>query len=332
MKALFSLFFLSFACSAFSQKIDSLTGGRQVSLRGLSVVSDSIIWASGSSGTVARSVNGGKTFVWLTVKGYETRDFRDIEAFDENTAVISGIAEPAVILKTKDGGQTWTTVFEDTTKGMFLDAMDFNGRDGVVVGDPVDGKAFIAMTSDAGDHWRTVADDRYELQKDEAFFASSGTNVILMRSGKKAPFPVLVTGGSQSRFFGLGYPVMLPLVNGKNTTGANSIACFNQQNCVVVGGDFTNVPDTTGNCVLTTDGGNSWHKPVTPPHGYKSCVVFLSKTKLIASGTSGVDLSTDGGRNWSAVSPESYHVCQKAKNGTAVFLAGSKGRIAKLVE
>jgi photosystem II stability/assembly factor-like uncharacterized protein len=95
-------------------------------MRGLSVVTDEIIWASGTGGNVARSTNGGDSFTWIKVPGYEKMDFRDIEAFDSNTAVIMGITEPAVILKTKDGGQTWKKVFEDTTKGAFIDAMDFN--------------------------------------------------------------------------------------------------------------------------------------------------------------------------------------------------------------
>src|SRR3954452_20433612 len=110
------LFFLTFFIfHANSQKliINILDSGRKTSLRGLSVVDDDIAWASGSNGTVARSTNGGKTFEWLTVQGYEQRDFRDVEAFDANTAVIMAIAEPAFILKTKDGGITWKKVFED---------------------------------------------------------------------------------------------------------------------------------------------------------------------------------------------------------------------------
>src|SRR6476469_5942863 len=118
--------------------INILDSGKRTSLRGLSVVDDNIVWASGSNGTVARSTNGGKTFEWLTVQGYEQRDLRDIEAFDANTALIMAVAEPAIILKTKDGGKTWKKVFEDTTKGMFLDAMDFaEDRFGTVVGDPI---------------------------------------------------------------------------------------------------------------------------------------------------------------------------------------------------
>src|SRR5579875_2921045 len=110
----FILFLLSFF--SHSQTVNILTSGNKTSLRGLSVVNDNVLWASGSNGTVARSVDGGKTFQWLTVKGFEQRDFRDIEAFDDNSAIIMAIAEPAIILKTKDGGKTWKRMFEDTTK------------------------------------------------------------------------------------------------------------------------------------------------------------------------------------------------------------------------
>ena len=45
-----------------------------------------------------------------------------------------GISEPAYILKTNDGGETWKLVYENKTKGMFLDAMEFwNEQAGIVV-------------------------------------------------------------------------------------------------------------------------------------------------------------------------------------------------------
>ena len=82
----------------------------------------------------------------MTVNGFEKSDFRDIEAFDGNTALIMAVGEPAYILKTNDGGENWKVVYENKTKGMFLDAMDFaNNREGIVIGDPINGKIFIAM-------------------------------------------------------------------------------------------------------------------------------------------------------------------------------------------
>ncbi|HMO79244.1 MAG TPA: hypothetical protein PKD24_00495 [Pyrinomonadaceae bacterium] len=52
------------------------------SFRGLSIVSEKVIWASGTGGTVIKTKDGGKTWNVITVPGAEKLDFRDIEAFD----------------------------------------------------------------------------------------------------------------------------------------------------------------------------------------------------------------------------------------------------------
>src|SRR5436190_19385418 len=109
---------ISLISIAAGQKIEVVASGKTTSLRGLSVVDDNVIWASGSNGQDARSIDGGKTFEWMTVTGYDQRDFRDIEAFNANTALVMAVSEPAVILKTKDGGKTWKQVFGDSRKGM----------------------------------------------------------------------------------------------------------------------------------------------------------------------------------------------------------------------
>jgi len=43
-----------------------------------------------------------------------------------------------------------------------------------------------------------------------------------------------------------------------------------------------------------------------------------------------VDVSADGGLHWQLVTKLGFHVCRKAKKGNSVFLAGARGRIAKL--
>ncbi len=322
-----------FVSPAFSQQpvISFLDSGHKTSLRGLSVVTDEIVWASGSNGSVARSTNGGKTFVWHTIPGYEQRDFRDIEAFDSNTAIIMAVADPAVILKTRNGGRNWYKVFEDTTKGVFLDAMDFDadGINGIVTGDPLPNQRdlYFALTSNRGETWQIATGNStmFQTAPGEAMFASSGTNIRYPTA--------IVTGGSNSRLFYNGTH-KLPIIQGKESTGANSIAVNDKAtNAVIVGGDFSKDGDAINNCVLVKlQYRPKFSVPQTPPHGYRSCVEYITKVKLITCGTTGVDISNDGGENWQLISGESFHVCRKAKKGDAVFLAGRGGRIAKLIE
>jgi len=192
--------------SSHAQTIQILTSGTKTSIRGLSVVNDDILWASGSNGFVERSTDGGKTFNWITVKGYEQRDFRDIEAFDSNTAIIMAVAEPAIILKTTDAGGTWKKVFEDSTKGMFLDAMDFLGNVGFVVGDPINGKLFRATTIDKGDTWERLKSQEVSLAAGEAMFAASGTNIKIGFSASYDPFyyNIIITGGKKQELIQVG--------------------------------------------------------------------------------------------------------------------------------
>ncbi len=329
MKNIFLL--LSLVCSNIhAQQIKILNTGTKTSLRGLSVVNDKIIWVSGSNGMIGRSIDSGNTWKWVQVKGFEKTDFRDIEAFDENIAVIMGVDAPAYILRTIDGGQTWKLVFENKTKGMFLDAMEFwNIQSGIVIGDPVDGRFFIARTFNGGDTWQNIPEENYPVaDSGEACFAASGTNI--RKFGNDAA--CFVTGGLHSRLFIKDKIIELPILQGKETTGANSVAIKNKKIFIVVGGDF-NTPDSTyKNCVISNGVGKTWTYPITPPHGYRSCVEYLDKKQWITCGINGVDISNDDGYTWKWISKENFNVCRKAKDGKSVFFAGGKGLIGKMSE
>ncbi len=315
-----------------AQQIEILTKGIATSIRGLSVVDDQVVWISGSNGKVGKSLDGGVSWKWIVVKDFEKRDFRDIEAFNKDTAIIMAIAEPANILKTTDGGDTWKIVYENRSVGMFLDAMEFfNNRNGIVIGDPVNGKFFIARTTDQGETWKKIAPNIPTADSGEACFASSGTNVRKLYNEEFC----LISGGSKSHYITSGSSVKLPIIQGKGSTGANSIAVWTpgkkiHQYMVVVGGDYTKDTIKTNNCFISKDAGKTWLAPVVLPHGYRSCVEFLNQKQLITCGTSGVDISTDSGMNWELISNESFHVCRKAKKGSAVYLAGSNGKVGKL--
>ena len=318
-----------FTVSSFAQTIKILNSGDKISLRGLSVVDDKVVWVSGSTGKVGRSVDGGNTWKWFTVKGFEKNDFRDIEAFSETTAIIMAVAEPAYILKTIDGGESWKVVYENKTKGMFLDAMEFpNQKSGVAIGDPIKGIFFMTMTNDGGNTWKDV-EQKYCPVADsgEACFASSGTNIRMISGGNFC----FVSGGTHSNLITGFRRIHLPVIQGKESTGANSIAIKDDYTFIVVGGDFANKDSVNDNCVFTYDGGTRWSHPSISPHGYRSCVEYLSGNSWISCGLNGVDVSTDNGKTWKLISKESFHACRKAKNGKAVFLSGNNGNIGVLV-
>lgn len=316
-------------------KLEIIHAGMKTSLRGLSVVNDNVVWVSGSNGVVGKSTNGGKNWKWMIVKGFEKKDFRDIEAFDASTAIIMAIAEPAYILKTTDGGESWKTVYENNTKGMFLDAMDFRDvMNGVVIGDPIDGHFFIAKTSDGGESWKELPKEQRPLaDSGEACFASSGTNIRYLYNRSV----VFISGGKNSRLFYDYSPVETPLTKGKETAGGNSVAVYDNKgnakakNIFIAGGDFTKDTARENNGFYTTNSGKKWLRPATSPNGYRSCVEYLDKKNLVSCGLNGVDYSFDGGKNWHPVSKESFHACRMAKLGGHVYLSGNNGKIGKLV-
>jgi photosystem II stability/assembly factor-like uncharacterized protein len=318
-----------------SPTIEMLTSGTNTSLRGLSVVNDNVVWVSGSNGTVGRTTNGGKNWKWFTVKGFEKKEFRDVEGFDGATAVIMAIGEPSYILKTSDGGESWRVVYENKNKGMFLDAMEFwNEQSGIVIGDPVDGRFFIARTFDGGSEWHEIPfENRPAADTGEACFAASGTNIRALDRDEA----VFVSGGSKSRMFTRNAKIELPIIQGTESTGANSISVYDDdkrkggKRMIVVGGDFKIDSSSIKNCFLTSDHGKSWYAPKVPPHGYRSCVEFLSKQDILTCGLNGVDYSSDSGKTFDLISHEGFHVCRIAKYGPSIFLAGNNGRVAKVV-
>ena len=124
-------------------------------LRGVSAVSASILWASGTHGTYLRTVDGGITWVAAQIAGAETLDFRDVEAFSANEAYLlaAGPGEQSRIYKTTDGGKTWDLQFTNREPKGFYDCMAFwDHTHGIALGDPLDGQFEMIATDDGGSH------------------------------------------------------------------------------------------------------------------------------------------------------------------------------------
>jgi len=320
----------SFAQNSGNNSIKILTQKKGISIRGLAVPNQNTIWASGSKGSIAKSVNGGSDFEWMQVKGYETRDFRSIHAWNDKEAIIVAIAAPAIILKTKDGGISWYKVYENADTLMFLDAIHFkNASNGLVVGDPISNHIFLLSTIDKGENWNEIPSSYFKtpLEKGEAFFASSGSNIA---QNSKDDF--LVSGGLRSRLWINGEAIDIPILQGGTSTGANSMAISpSGYDIMIVGGDFMKDTSRVQNVVGLKQSirKSSWviEKSIGHPNGYRSGVVYISNSILISCGSSGVDISKNKGKSWDLISTESFHVVRKQPNTKSVFLAGGGGRI-----
>lgn len=326
---------LAFSKTARAQyfKTSTLDSGKNTSIRGLSVVNNNIAWLSGSNGWVAKTTDGNY-FEWQQLKGFEKIDFRDIEAFSKNEAIIVSAGSPAYILKTFDGGKSWKTVYQNNDAEIFLDGMDFwNKKEGIIFGDAIDSLMQILTTKDAGDTWQNISvKANIKLAKGEGGFAASGTSI---RTYKNNVY--IATGGLKSKLYvsannGIIWKNYdLPILHGKPSQGCFSLA-VNKNNIFITGGDYLKDQSSTDNFFYADFQDWKWQKTKVSPLGYKSCIEIIGANKLITTGTSGTDYSLDNGLTFMELNKESFNVCKKAKKGNLILMAGAKGKIVKVVD
>lgn len=306
--------------------------GTDASFRSIHALSNKVVWAGGSKGTVLRTLNAGITWQVIQVKGAEKLDFRDIYGVNPKTAYImsAGNAEEgaAKIFKTTDGGTTWNVVFELTEKGVFFDSMDFwNENEGILIGDPIDNKPFIIRTFDGGKTWNRIDKEKLPNKLEgEASFASSGTCVVTHPSGK-------AWLNTQSRVFftpdkGETWQVFQTPFKQGTTSGIFGLHFWNENQGIAVGGDYKNDKEKTNNVAITHDAGKTWEfLQDATPDGLKESGWMLPNNNLLLVGTSGTSLLDEDGTAWKAVDSESFHAISCYKN--ACWAIGGKGNIAK---
>ena len=111
----------------------------------------------------------------VSVPDAEKLDFRDLHAFDSETAVLLTAGQPARVYRTDNGGSTWALQFEHPNKESFFDAISFfDNQHGIAMSDPVDDRVLLIETLDGGKIWKELAAQRRPLkERGEAGFASS---------------------------------------------------------------------------------------------------------------------------------------------------------------
>jgi photosystem II stability/assembly factor-like uncharacterized protein len=257
-------------------------------MRGVSAVSDKVVWASGTNGTYLETTDGGATWRVAVVPSAEELDFRDVQGIDARRAYLlsSGPGDKSRIYriyKTIDAGTLAELQITNPDPSGFWDAIAFwDAQHGIVLGDPVDGKFVILVTEDGGAHWQRKITPPALLN--EGAFAASGT--------------CLIARGKREAWFGSGGPgaarvfhstdggdtwivTATPIRNDGASAGIFSIAFSDETHGVLVGGDYNKPADASHNVAVTSDGGRTWVEPTGPhPSGFRSAVVYVADRKM----------------------------------------------------
>lgn len=301
----------------------------RASLRGLSVVSDQVAWASGSGGTVLRTVDGGATWSALPIPGAERQDFRDVKAFSDKVAYALAIAGNGGLYKTSDGGASWTRQYASTEPGFFLDSMAFrDARHGTAVGDPMGG-IFLVLDTVDGIAWKPDGTVPPALAGEGAF-AASGSAIAV----RGVQVWIATGGAATARVYHRSCPTCAwsvadaPMGGRGSGSGIFSIAMCDGRHAAAVGGDYTHPESTARSAAWSNDGGATWNAAAAMPAGYRSSVACNPSNRklLLAAGPTGTDLSSDGGAHWLADAKENLNtIAWSGKNGG--WAVGPRGAI-----
>lgn len=311
------------------------SSGVTARLRGVSAVNDRVAWASGSGSTVLRTEDAGTTWKKITVTS-DRLDFRDIDAIDEKTAYVLSIGNgnASRIYKTTDAGVTWTLQFRNDDPKRFLDAMSFWDADhGIVIGDSIDRRFDILITSNGGETWtRVLPETLPPALENEGAFAASGTNIAVY--GKKYAW-IGLGAAARGRVLhtsdaGRHWKIFETPIKSGQSSGIFSIAFRDQRHGVIVGGDYQKEKEAVDNLAITSDGGATW-KLVKGLSGFRSVVAYLpGTTSLIALGPSGGDYSTDDGHTWTPIEGPGVDTFSFAHGQRFGWGAGARGVIGLL--
>lgn len=341
------------------------------SLRGLSIPSDDIVWASGSGGAVLRSLDGGMTFERVDPPGAAELDFRSLWAFDAQRAwaMSAGSGELSKLYATRDGGATWTLALENNAPEGFWDSLAFwDPMHGILVGDPVDGYLTVMTTRDGGATWQRVPreavpesptmmllDGADEAPLGEFCFAASNRSIALFEDG----LAWIGTGGAKARVwrstdFGATWLASeTPLVSGLPGAGVFGVVFTDARHGVAVGGQYDAPERTDGTAAYTVNGGETWRSATSQPAGYRSSVSTVPLTfatdefkasertrenlyvfpAFVAVGTNGISFGRTNQREWQTVAgaPQNLNAVATSPSGGTVIAVGRDGLLVRIV-
>ncbi len=343
MKVIYALLILMIAGCGSNEKKETRSPFTEVEIEPILQDSVSVRAIEVMGGNLAFAANRG----WFGFYNDATGDFKvNLQEQDtlvpefravastENEFFMLSIGNPALLYKTGDSGSMELVYREDDEK-IFYDSMTFwNDNEGIAIGDPTDNCLSIIITRDGGHTWNKLSCDMLpEVKEGEAAFAASNSNIAV--AGNKA---WIISGGMSSRIFftgdkGTTWQVFeIPIMQGTSTAGGYSLDFYDENNGIVVGGDYTKAEINTSNIAVTDDGGKNW-KLVSESKGpgYLSGVRYIPNaggTEIVAVGPGGIFYSEDAGENWENLSSQAFHTMRFVTDSTAY--AGGNNIIAKL--
>ncbi|MEY4011101.1 MAG: hypothetical protein RIT22_225 [Bacteroidota bacterium] len=231
-------------------------------------------------------------------------EFRSIAQTNKYVFIIS-VANPALLYRISKEDFSYKLVYQENHEKVFYDSMQFwNDKEGVAIGDPIEGSFSIITTRDGGNSWqKTSANQIPKLEEGEAAFAASNTNIVI-----KGKTTWIVSGGKKSRVYsskdkGKNWTVYeTPMVQGKQMTGIFTADFYDSKIGFISGGNYEVLTQNFDNKARTTNGGKTWDLVAqNQGFGYASCVQYVPHSNgkgLVSVGASGLFYSNDGGDNW----------------------------------
>lgn len=303
-----------------------------LSIRAITIMDEGSLAFAANKGTFGL-VNLRTNAVRLNVQQYDSLvpEFRAVANTATDFFMLSA-GNPALLYKTGDIG-SMQLVYKEEDERVFYDAMTFwNNREGIAIGDSMDGCLSILITRDGGHNWKKIpCSSLPKTTEGEGAFAASNTNVKVI--GDKTW--IATTNGNihYSPDKGGSWEIWpTPIASRVPTEGIYSLDFYDENLGFVMGGDYTDPDNDQENKARTTDGGRTWKLVASGfMPDYRSCVQYVPNSggrSLVALGFKGIAYSNDYGESWKQLSDEPFYTF-RFLNDSIAYAAGAN-RIAKL--
>ena len=244
-----------------------------------------MVWASGASGTILRTVDGGATWQRLAVPDSEKLDFRDVDAISETPGLYPehrpGVASR--IYKTSDAGAHWTLQFANGNPKAFLNAMAFwDANHGIAFSDSVDGHArhpddgptAAMVVARAAENAASGAAQRGCVCGERYQYRPRPAERRVDRHGPTRACCTHETAAAPGRW--------RPPVSPRAPPAVFSVSFRDPRHGMIVGGNYQKENDAIDNAAVTVDGGGTW-TPITGLSGFRSVVTYVPGSRRRSS-------------------------------------------------